>query len=70
MKERLEPLHFVYAMWLEGADAVCAVDEYSDIDIWVDFEDAYEEEAYQAVESALSEISAIDYKYVVKHSHP
>jgi len=57
-------------MWLEGADAVCAVDEYSDIDIWVDFEDAYEEEAYQAVESALSEISAIDYKYVVKHSHP
>lgn len=70
LREKLEPLHFIYAMWLEGADATGMVDEYSDIDIWVDFEDEYEDEAYQAVENALSGLSAIDYKYIVKHGHP
>lgn len=70
LKERLEPLDYIYAMWLEGADASGMVDEYSDIDIWVDFEDEYEEDAYKAVESALEEIAKIDYKYVIKHGHP
>jgi len=68
--EALKPLPFVHAFWLEGADANIAVDEYSDIDFWVDFEDEHEELAYEAVENALLEISAIDYKYVVNHGHP
>lgn len=66
----LETLPFIYAFWLEGADANGTVDEYSDIDFWVDFEDEYEEQAYAAVENALSEIAAIDYKYVMRHDHP
>lgn len=70
LKEKLEPLDFIYALWLEGADASDTVDEYSDIDFWVDFEDKYENEAFGAVEIALSEIAKLDYKYVMKHDHP
>lgn len=70
LKERLEPLEYIYALWLEGADATGMVDEYSDIDFWVDFEDEYEKEAIKAVESALEEIARIDYKHIVKHGHP
>jgi len=57
-------------MWLEGADASGTVDEYSDLDFWVDFEDEYENTVYEAVENALSELAQIDYKYVMKHGHP
>ena len=70
LREALEPLPYVYAFWLEGADAIGTVDEYSDIDFWVDFEDEYEEQAYEAVENALSELTEIDYKYVMRHDHP
>jgi len=70
LHEELEQLPFIYAFWLEGADAIGTTDEYSDIDFWVDFEDEYEEQAYKAVETALSELSEIDYKYVMRHDHP
>ena len=66
----LEPLSFIYALWLEGADAIGAVDEYSDLDFWVDFEDEHEGQAYDAVENALSELAEIDYKYIMRHDHP
>ena len=65
LSEALEPLPYVYAFWLEGADAAGTADEYSDIDFWVDFEDDYEEQAYEAVENALSGLSEIDYKYII-----
>ena len=45
LKERLELLNFIYALWLEGADASGMVDEYSDVDFWVNFEDEYKNEA-------------------------
>ena len=32
LREALEPLPFIYAFWLEGADAIDTTDEYSDID--------------------------------------
>ena len=70
LKERLEPLDFIYAMWLEGSDASGTVDEFSDLDFWVDFEDEYEITVYEVVENALSELAQIDYKYVMKHGHP
>ena len=70
LREALEPLPFIYAFWLEGADATGTVDDYSDIDYWVDFADEYEEQAYEAVETALSELTEIDYKYVMRHDHP
>lgn len=70
LREALEPLPFIYAFWLEGADAVGTVDEYSDIDLWVDIEDGYEEQGYEAVENALSALATLDYKYVMQHGHP
>ena len=70
LRESLEPLPYIYALWLEGADAIGTVDEYSDIDFWVDFEDEYEEQAYEAVENALGELAGIDFKYIMQHDHP
>jgi len=66
----LKPLPFIYALWLEGADATGMVDQYSDIDFWVDFEDEFEEQAIAAVETALSQLAPIDYKHVINHDHP
>ncbi|MCL1845332.1 MAG: hypothetical protein FWF77_05470 [Defluviitaleaceae bacterium] len=66
----LEPLPFVHAFWLEGADATGVADEFSDIDFWADVEDAHEEAAIEAVENALSELAEIDYKYIMRHGHP
>ncbi len=70
LHQELEPLPFIYAFWLEGADAISRTDEYSDIDFWVDFEDEYEQQAYEAVEKALSSLSEIDYKHIMSHDHP
>lgn len=70
LKEELEPIHFIYAMWLEGADAIGQADEYSDLDIYIDIEDEYEHQAIDEVENILSKISEIDYKYVMNHDHP
>ncbi|HOP10265.1 MAG TPA: hypothetical protein PK629_02105 [Oscillospiraceae bacterium] len=70
LTEKLKPLPWCYAFWLEGADANGTLDKYSDIDFWLDVEDANEEDAYQAVENALSELSEIDYKYIMRHGHP
>ena len=70
LHKTLEPLPFIYSFWLEGADANGTSDKYSDIDFWLDFEDEYEEQAYAAVENALSELAEIDYKYIMRHDHP
>jgi len=70
LRESLEPLPFIYALWLEGADANGTADEYSDIDVWLDFEDDYEDRAISAVENALAELAEIDYKYIMPHDHP
>lgn len=70
LHEALAPLSYVYAFWLEGADANGTADEYSDIDFWVDFEDEYEEQAYEAVERVLSQLAEIDYKHIMNHGHP
>ena len=34
---------YVNAMWLEGADGIGQVDEYSDIDVWFDVEKSHQE---------------------------
>jgi predicted nucleotidyltransferase len=70
LKERLEGLSYVYALWLEGADANGTADEYSDMDIWADIADEKEADAIIATESALLEIAEFDYKYVKNHDHP
>jgi predicted nucleotidyltransferase len=43
LQAKLEPHPHVHALWLEGADARNKVDEYSDIDLWLDVEDGHEE---------------------------
>ena len=65
LTDTLKPLPYIFALWLEGADANGTADEYSDIDVWVDFEDEYEEQAIKDVETALSELAQIDYKYIM-----
>ena len=70
LRETLEPLSYVYAFWLEGADAAGNADEWSDLDFYIDFQDEFEDAAYAAVEKALAEVSEIDYKYVTQHPHP
>lgn len=66
----LEPLDYIYALWLEGADANGTTDEYSDMDIYVDVEDSMEEQAWEKIEMALIQIAEIDYRYVCHHGHP
>jgi len=70
LKERLEPLDYYHALWLEGSDANGTADAYSDIDIWADIDDEREAEAIAAAEAALLEFAAFDYKAVLSHSHP
>ena len=66
----LQPLPYTHALWLEGADGSGTVDDYSDLDFWLDFDDEYEAQAISAVETALESIAPIDYKYIMGHSHP
>jgi predicted nucleotidyltransferase len=66
----LEPLPYIYAFWLEGSDAVGTIDDYSDIDLCVDVEDRFEQQSYDDVEKALSEISEIDYRHHEPPGHP
>jgi len=70
LKEELEPIQYIHAMWLEGADAIGQADEYSDLDIYIDIEDEYEQQAIDKVENILSKVAEIDYKYVMNHGHP
>lgn len=51
---------YVYAMWLEGADGLNKVDEYSDLDIWFDVEDTKRNEFIKELKKELSKLSEID----------
>ena len=68
--ERLEPLDYYHALWLEGADANGTADEYSDIDLWADVEDAHADEAIVAAEAALQELAPFDYQFANDNDHP
>lgn len=70
LRQGLEPMDYVNAMWLEGADAIGKVDSYSDLDIYIDIADEYENQSIKDVENILSTIAELDYKYVMKHGHP
>jgi hypothetical protein len=70
LKKRLITMDEVYAFWLEGADGLGAVDEYSDLDVWLDVEDGFEDAAFEAAEDELSKLSKLDFMFNVKHGHP
>lgn len=61
----LEPLDHVYAMWEGGAIGYGRMDEWSDLDLYVDAKDERIEEVFSAVESALETVSPIELKYDV-----
>ncbi len=51
---------YVNAMWLEGADGVNKVDEYSDIDFWFDVKKDFQESfLYECIEK-LQELGTLD----------
>lgn len=60
----------VHAFWLEGADALEAVDEFSDIDMWFDIEDGSEDLFVVKLKKTLESISHIDFMYEKRHEHP
>lgn len=66
MKQR----EFVLALWLEGADAHGRVDEYSDIDLWLDVVDGHEAEALEVVREVLDALGPLELAVEVDHPHP
>jgi hypothetical protein len=63
LKTALEPLDYVYAMWESGAAAFGRLDEWSDIDIQFDVDDAHVEDTFAVIERTLETLSPIDLKY-------
>ena len=51
---------YVNAMWLEGADGIGRVDEYSDIDFWFDVEKSHQESFLQECVAELAKLAPID----------
>jgi len=70
IKERFISMTEVYAYWLEGADGLNAVDQYSDIDIWLDVEDGYEDSVFRIAEEEFKKLGSLDFKFTVNHPHP
>lgn len=60
----------VFAFWLEGADASGLLDEYSDMDIWLDVEDGQENSIFQNVEEILKKLGELDFAYEQEQPHP
>lgn len=65
LRNALEPLDFVNAMWEGGAAAFQRVDEWSDIDLQIDVADECVDEAVRVVEDVLRALSPIDLRYEV-----
>lgn len=70
LKNRFINVEQVYAYWLEGADSLNAVDEYSDIDVWMDVEDGFEDIVFKTAEEEFAKLGKLDFKFRVNHSHP
>ena len=60
LKRFSEGKDYVYAMWLEGADGIGNVDEYSDIDFWFDVEKSHQESFLYEIIQELSKLGNID----------
>lgn len=60
LKEFSESKSHVHAMWLEGADGLNKVDEYSDIDFWFDVDDDKTQSFLNDCVSALEKLGQID----------
>jgi hypothetical protein len=65
LREKLEPLDFILAMWEGGAAAFNRIDDYSDIDIQVAADDDRVAEVFPKVESVLLSLSPIELRYEI-----
>jgi predicted nucleotidyltransferase len=65
LRESLQPLPRVLAMWEGGSAAWGRLDEWSDLDVLVLVEDDFVEAAFEALEAALSAASPISLRYVL-----
>ncbi len=61
---------FVYAAWLEGADAAGTADKYSDIDLWADVEAGAEAQVFASIRAALLGLGPLDLEQDAAHPHP
>ncbi len=66
--EQLSTREYIRAAWLAGADSLEIVDEYSDIDLWIDVESGSEDNATQLVRDSLKAFCEIDYFFERKSS--
>lgn len=60
----------VFALWFEGADSTGTVDQYSDIDFWLDVQDGEESKIFDKIEQSLSILGKLDFAYQLEHPHP
>jgi len=67
LTETLEPQSFIYALWLEGADALNTLDAYSDIDLWLDVEAAKLQEGFTLIQKALLSLGSLELEFDVNH---
>jgi hypothetical protein len=65
LKETLEPLNYIHALWEGGAAAFSRIDEWSDLDIYLVVDRPQVKEAFDAVENALKSLTRIKQKYDV-----
>lgn len=63
-----EPLPFVYAMWEGGAAAWNRTDEWSDIDVQFDVDDAHADQVIPLLEQTLIALSPIELRFPVTQS--
>ncbi len=70
LKNELFPLPYVYAFWLEGSYALGYADAYSDIDYWIDVDDAHIKQAMEHVEIALNRLGELDERDENGNEHP
>ena len=62
LRTHLEPNPKILAMWLEGADATSAVDEYSDLDLCCSVEAGSLTQVADQAEQALASLGPLDFR--------
>jgi len=67
LKRGLQNDENICALWLEGADGLGRADSFSDLDVWVDVADGYEQDALDKCGALLSQIGRISYTESEKH---
>ncbi len=65
LRESLEPLPRVLAMWEGGSASWDRLDEWSDLDVLLLVEDDFVEAAFELLEEALSAASPISLRYIL-----